>query len=347
MIAARIHEFGANIKLDNIKAPKCPENFVKIKIFATSINHLDLWVKKGIPGIKIDLPFILGSDASGCIVEVGKKVNGWKISDKVIIQPGLYCSSCYYCSIKQENLCDEYGILGETHNGTHCEYIVLDPKYIYKKFNHLTYEQAAAIPLTFMTAYEMLISKAMLKKNETILIYGGASGVGNAAIKIAKSMNVNIISTVGSRDKIDIVKKTGANFVLLHNDKNFVSKVRDIVGKKGIQVVFEHIGLFTWDNSMKLLSKGGRVVTCGATTGSNVSINLQHLFYKQQKIIGSTMSSIDSFKEMLEFVDSNRIMPTIDKVIDLNQLNDAYKYIINRKQKGKIIVSIDDNSKYK
>ena len=347
MLAARIHEFGADVKIDNIQEPKCPEEFVKIKIYATSINHLDIWVNNGIPGIKINLPFILGSDAAGKIVEVGRKVSKWKIGDKVIVQPGLYCNSCYYCSIKKENLCIEYGILGETHNGTHCEYIVLDPKNIYKKFSHLSYEQAASIPLTFMTAYEMLFSKARLNNNENILIYGGASGVGNAAIKIAKSMNANIISTVGSKDKIDIVKESGSDYVLLHNDESFTSKVKDIVGNKGIQIIFEHIGAVTWNNSMKLLSKGGRVVTCGATTGPNVSINLQHLFYKQQKIIGSTMSSINSFKQMLEFINSNKIFPTIDKVITLDQLKNAYRYIINRKQKGKLVVSINKNSKYK
>ena len=198
MKAARIHELGIqNVNIDQINEPVCDPNLVKVKIYATSINHLDLWVRKGIPGIKIDLPFILGSDASGRIVEVGENIKNWKIGDKVIIQPGLYCDDCIYCNSSRENLCIHYGILGETHNGTHCEYIVLDPKYLYPKFSHLTYNESAAVPLTFMTAYEMLLVKGKLNEDDNVLIYGATSGVGSAAIKISKSISANIFTTVG------------------------------------------------------------------------------------------------------------------------------------------------------
>lgn len=347
MLAARIHEFGTNLQIDDIKEPVCPSDHVILKIYASSINHLDLWVKNGIPSIKIDLPFILGSDAAGEIVEVGKSVSDRKVGDKVIVQPGLYCGTCYYCKVSKENLCIEYGILGETHNGTHCEYIALNSKNVYNKFEHLSYEQSASIPLTFMTAYEMLVSKAQLKNNENVLIYGGTSGIGFAAITIAKFLNANIIATVGSEDKIDVVKGYGADYVLLHNDEFLTNKVKDIVRDKAVQVVFEHIGLSTWDTSIKVLSRGGRIVTCGSTTGPKVSINLQHLFYKQQKIIGSTMGTIKTFNGMLKFINNNKIIPSIDRVIPLGKINEAYTFISNRQQKGKVVVSINENSQEK
>ena len=344
MKAARIHNLGIqNVNIDQIDEPICYPDSVKVKIYATSVNHLDLWVTKGISGIKIKLPFTLGSDASGMIVEVGKNIQKWKVGDKVIVQPGLYCNDCIYCNSSRENLCIHYGILGETHNGTHCEYITLDPKYLYPKFPHLTYNESAAVPLTFMTAYEMLLVKGKLNKGDNVLIYGATSGVGSAAIKISKSIGANIFTTVGSKNKIDFAKKCGADFVFLHDSK-LCKKIKNIVDSKGVQLVIEHIGESTWDTSRKVLSRGGRIVTCGATTGKKVSIDLQHLFYKQQKIIGSTMSSIDSFKKMLNFINKNLIVPSIDRVFNIDKINEAYKYILDRKQKGKIVISIDKDS---
>ena len=346
MLAARIHKFGRQSKvcIDRVEKPVCNKNEVLVELYASSINHLDLWVKKGIPGIKINLPFTLGSDGAGVIVEIGENVKDWKIGDKIIIQPGIFCGNCLFCKMNKENQCLKYGILGETHNGTHCEYIALDSKYIYPKFSHLSFQEAASIPLTYMTAYEMLVAKAKLSKNENVLIYGATSGVGNAAIKIAKSIGAKIISTVGSENKIDFAKKAGSDFVFLHNENDLYSKIKAITGHKGIHVVFEHIGKDTWQNSLKLLSKGGRIVTCGSTTGSKVSIDLQHLFYKQQSILGSTMSSINEFEKMMKFVNNNQISPSIDRVFNLDRINNAYKYIEERNHKGKIVISINDKS---
>ena len=207
-----------------------------------------------------------------------------------------------------------------------------------------SFQEAASIPLTYMTAYEMLVAKAKLSKNENVLISGATSGVGTAAIKIAKSIGAKIISTVGSENKIDFAKKAGSDFDFLHNENDLYSKIKAITGYKGIHVVFEHIGKDTWQNSLKLLSKGGRIVTCGSTTGSKVSIDLQHLFYKQQSILGSTMSSINEIQMMMKFVNNNQISPYIDRVFNLDRINNAYKYIEERNQKGKIVISINDKS---
>jgi len=203
-----IFENGNTDKLiyDDIPEPICSDDQIKIKIMATSINHLDLWVRKGLPGIKNKLPIIPGSDGAGIITEIGNNVKKFAIGEDVIIQPGIYCGFCKFCKSGNENFCIKYKILGENVNGTHVEYLCLNENNVYKMPSHLSYEEAASMPLVFMTSYFMIKKRAILKENEFILIYGGTSGVGLAAIQIAKKLGANIISTAGTKDKCDILK---------------------------------------------------------------------------------------------------------------------------------------------
>ena len=302
MKVVRIYEHGGLDKLiyEDIPQPKCSLDKVKINIKASSLNHLDIWVRIGIPSFRVPLPIILGSDGSGVIVEVGSNVKNYNIGDNVVIQPGTYCGKCQYCANGKENYCLEYGILGETENGTLAEYMVLDPKNIHTMPEQLSYEEAASMSLVFMTAYQMLTKRAKLKSNETVLIYGGTSGVGSAAIQICKEIGAQVIATAGNDDKYEYSKTLGAHHIVNHNQKNWLDKVKDITEKRGVDVVFEHIGSETWEQSQRILSKGGRIVTCGATTGSDVNINLAHLFIKQQSILGSTMANISVYSPSLE-----------------------------------------------
>ena len=340
MKAVRIFEHGGLDKLiyDDLPQPDCTPDKVKIHIKASALNHLDIWVRIGLPGLPVSLPIILGSDGSGTIVEVGDNINNYHTGDDVIIQPGIFCNKCQQCKGGRENYCLEYGILGETQNGVQAEYIVLDPINIDSKPDQLSYEEAASMPLVFMTAYQMLIERAKLQSNETVLVYGGTSGVGSAAIQICRELGAEVIATAGNDDKCEHSKNMGADHVVNHNQANWVEEVKNITNNKGVNVVFEHIGSATWEQSQQLLSKGGRIVTCGATTGPNVNIILAHLFMKQHTILGSTMGSIFAFKEVMQKIKDKKYLPMVDKIVPMEDIREAHEYIENRKQIGKVVV---------
>ena len=340
MKAVRIHKHGGldALMYDDIQEPDCPPDRVKVKVKAAAINHLDIWVRKGLPGMPISLPLVLGSDASGTIVEVGSQVHNFQTGNDVVIQPGTFCGSCHYCKERKENYCFEYGILGETENGTLAEYVILDSVNLYKKPEHLSFSDAAAMQLAFMTAYQMLIIRAKLQPDETVLIYGGSSGIGSAAIQISRDLGANVIATSGSDLKCEFSKKIGAHHVVNHNRENWQDEIKVITKMNGVNVVFEHIGSATWKESIRLLTKGGRLVTCGATTGANVDINLAHLFMKQQSILGSTMSNISAFKKVMSKINQRKYQPIVDKIFAMKDIREAHNYIENRHQMGKVVL---------
>jgi NADPH2:quinone reductase len=340
MKAVRIHGFGGRdaLQYEDSPKPECPTDKVILEVKAVSINHLDIWVRGGLPGITIPLPLIMGSDAAGIISEVGADVVGWQVGDEAVVQPGTFCGECYLCSSGKENYCPQYGILGETENGVQAEYVSLSPVNIYPKATHLRFEDAASMPLVFMTAYQMLITRAELQKGETVLIYGGTSGIGSAAIQIAKNQCASVIATVGAESKIDHARKMGADHVILHSAPDWAEKVNDMIGKAGVNVIFEHVGPATWPQSMRLLARGGRIVTCGATTGSNVDFDLRHLFMKQQTILGSTMSDLKSFKAVMDKINGDVFQPFVDTVLPFKKVQEAHKLIENREHIGKVVL---------
>ena len=217
MRSVLINSHGSTDVLEykNIDEPNCPANKIKVNIKAASINHLDIWVRNGIPGIQIPLPMILGSDGAGVISEIGKDVNSANIGDKVVIQPGTYSKDCKRAQAGLENFSNTYGILGETENGVQSDYVILDLNNIYPMCNHLSFEEASSMQLVFMTSYQMLVKRASLKSFETVLIYGGTSGIGTAAIQIAKDIGAKVITTVGSDSKFDHALKFGQTMFLI------------------------------------------------------------------------------------------------------------------------------------
>jgi len=323
-----------------VDEPICTPDKIKINIKASSINHLDIWVRKGLQGINVPLPIILGSDASGIVTEIGGNVKSVKIGDKVIIQPGTYSKSCKYVKNKQENFSKTYGILGETESGLQCEYVALNPENVYPMSSNLSFEESASMQLVFMTAYQMLVKRAFLKKNETVLILGGTSGIGSAAIQIAKDIGSKIVTTVGEESKFEYVLNLGADYVFNHYDDDWCHNIKELLGNNKVDVIFEHVGLKTWGISMKLLGRGGRIVTCGATTGHKVNIDLRHLFSKQQAILGSSMSDIDTFIAVQEKIKKNIYVPFIDKIYPLSEIKKAHLRVENAQHKGKVVLSI-------
>tara|TARA_Y100000590_G_C15685535_1_gene1001479 strand:- start:778 stop:1800 length:1023 start_codon:yes stop_codon:yes gene_type:complete len=338
MKAIRIHSHGDAdvLQIDNIPIPVCSSKKVLVEIKAAALNHLDIWVRNGLPGIEIPLPLIMGSDASGIVVEVGSKIKNFEIGDKVVVQPGTFSFDCKFVKKKVENFSPTYGIIGETENGVQAEYALFDEYNLHKMSSNLTFEESSSMQLVFMTAYQMLVTRANLLPDETVLIYGATSGIGSAAIQIAKQIGAVVISTVGNESKIDYARKMGSDHVLLH-DNSLIDEVRQL-NLSGIDVIFEHIGEKTWNKSMRLLSRGGRIVTCGSTTGSLAKFDLRYLFSKQQSILGSTMSDINTFKDVMRNIDNNIYKPFIDKVYNFNDIKIAHERMENRKNFGKIIL---------
>lgn len=338
MKAARIHSHGDYdvIQIDDISIPEPQRGQVCINLKAAALNHLDIWVRKGIKGIH--LPMILGSDGAGVIHKTGECVKQFSEGDEVIIQPLVYCGKCRQCMAGKENYCDQMGILGESVDGTHCEYIVLDERFVEPKPGGLSFEEAAAFPLVGQTAYQMLMKRARIQPGENILIWGAGSGVGHMAVQIAKAVGCKVVATAGSQEKCRFAKELGADLVLDHYKDNIAREINDFCGR--VDVVFEHVGPKTWDTSMRVLNKGGRVVTCGATTGATVSIDLRHLFFKQQTVLGSTMGNTDSFMQIIKMVEEGQVIPKVDKTFSLENIRSAHEYLEKSNQFGKVVLEI-------
>ena len=338
MQAVRIHSHGGPevLQVESIPRPEPMDGEVVVQIKAAALNHLDLWVRRGISGVP--LPMILGSDGSGVISDVGENISQFANGDAVCIQPLTYCDNCQFCRSGRENYCDNIGILGESQDGTQCKFIAVPEKNVRLKPENLSFQEAAAFPLTVQTAYTMLVRRAKIEPGETVLVWGAGSGVGTMAIQIAKAKGCQVIATGGSEQKRSHASTLGADLVLDHYGDNIVKSVKAFTDGRGADVVFEHVGKATWETSMRLLAKGGRIVTCGATTGPKVGIDLRHLFSKQQTILGSTMGDVAAFDDCLSLVTKGTIKPIVDKVFALSDIKHAHEYLEKGEQIGKVIL---------
>lgn len=338
MKAARIHEHGGRevLRVEEILKPDPQAGQVCIQLKASALNHLDIWVRKGIPGVP--LPLIMGSDGAGVICKLGENADKFNIGDPVIIQPLVYCGECRNCQSGNENLCDKMGIRGESTDGTNCEFIVLDEKFVEPKPENISFAEAAAFPLVGQTAYQMLINRAKIQPGENVLVWGAGSGVGHMAVQIAKIVGCNVIATAGTVEKCSFTNKLGADLVVNHYNKNVIDEVEKFCSK--VDVVFEHVGSATWDISMKVLNNGGRVVTCGSTTGPKAAINLRHLFFKQQTIMGSTMGNADALTQIIKLVADGKLIPRVDKIFSLDNIAIGHEYLENSEQFGKVVIDI-------
>jgi NADPH:quinone reductase-like Zn-dependent oxidoreductase len=336
--AIRIHQHGDLdvLSIDEIEKPLLSNNQVLVQIKAAALNQLDLFVRRGIPGIS--LPIIMGSDGSGIITEIGKKVDNIQIGDEVIIVPFKTCEQCDPCINGQEQICKKYQIRGEHLNGCQTDFIAIDEKYVLPKPQNITFHEAAAFPLAYMTAYQMLINKAQLKENQLILIWGASSGIGSGAIQIAKIIQAKVITTVSSEDKRQYARDLGADYVINYKTENVATEVKEITEGTGVDVVFEHPGKSTFLTSMRVLKTGGKIVTCGATTGPIVNLDLRHLFIKHQQIIGSTMGNRNDLFELIELIKKNKLKPIVSHSFHYSEIKNAHKILEEGIQLGKIVI---------
>jgi len=340
MIGIQFSAHGSSdvLEIANMEKPCPDDNQVLVEVKAASLNHLDLWLRRGLPGLNIPLPHIPGSDASGVIAAVGSEVKNWNVGDEVVIQPGTFCGECSQCLAGREDMCVSYGILGETESGVQRQYISLLPANIGPKPKNLSFVEAAALPLASLTAWNMLKNRAHLQSGETLLVLGAGSGVGSMAVQMGRYLGARVIATAGSESKRKLAFSLGADEVLNHRQEGWFKQVKALTKGWGADVVFEHIGESTWTESMKSLAVGGRLVTCGATTGVKGGVNLQHLFYKRQSILGSTMGSVSDFNECLHLAEQKALIPVIDQVFTFQNIRGAHDHLEFEHAFGKVVL---------
>ncbi|HRK62500.1 MAG TPA: zinc-binding dehydrogenase [Candidatus Omnitrophota bacterium] len=328
-----------NLEYTDVPKPKPKRGEILIKVKACALNHLDLWILTGAVAPQISMPHILGCDIAGEIAEIGKGVRGLPLGKRVVIAPGIRGGkSPHYKLGVWDSLSPEYQIVGLQNNGGYAEYAVVPAENVIPVSNKLTHEEWASIPLVFLTAWHMLITHAQLQKGETVLIQAAGSGIGSAAIQIAKFRGARIITTVGNDSKINFAKKLGADHVINYKKNDFSSEVKNITNNQGVDVAFEHIGPETMQKSILCLKKRGRLVHCGVTSGTSTQIDLRYLYMNQITLQGSFMGGQKELLEVLRLVEKGKLRPVVDKVFALSQTADALQRMIDRKNFGKIIL---------
>lgn len=341
MRAVVFEEHGDFSKLEYtyIPVPDLKSGEVLIKVHACALNHLDIWNLQGsMRGAKIEMPHIPGCDISGEIAKVGSKVSKLKKGQRVVVSPGVPQSQSPYTQEGWDSLSEEYKIIGFQLNGGFAEYVKVPEKNVIRVSSKLNYEEWASIPLVFLTAWHMLVTRAGIKKGEKVLIHAAGSGVGSAGIQIAKHFGATVITTVGSDEKINLAKKLGADLVINYRKKDFSVEVLKYTHGEGVDVVLEHIGPETFPKSLQALKKRGRLVTCGVTSGPVTPLDLRFLFVRQLSVLGSYMGGFKELKEVIRLVEKKRLRPVIDRVFPLRQAREALERMQNRQNFGKIIL---------
>ncbi len=346
MKAVRFHTFGGRevLKHEDAPTPVAGPGEVVLNLKAAALNHLDLWVRSGLRERNIPLPHIPGSDGSGMVSGLGAGVDWLKEGDRVLISSGLSCGHCDACLSGQDNLCRFYRVLGVREDGTYAEYLKIPAINCVPIPDGLDFNEAAAIPLVFLTAWHMLVTRAGLKPGETALIHGAGSGVGSAGLQIAKMVGARVITTAGSTEKLEKARKLGADELINYRETDLIEEIKRLTEKKGVDVVFEHIGGEVFEKSIQIIAKGGRLVTCGATSEFAVKLDIRYVYTRHQTILGSWMGGKAELIEVLKFFEggkeARRLHPVVDSVFPLAKAADAQQRMEERKNFGKIVLQI-------
>lgn len=334
----RVH--GGPEVLEYVEAPdpqmRADEVLVEIK--ACALNHLDLFARRGLPGIEIPLPHILGNDIAGVVKEVGDLVTWVNIGDEVIIQPGVSCGHCPACFSGRDNLCRNYDIIGYRRDGGYAQYVSVPAVNVFPKPANLTWEEAAALPLVTITAWHMLVTRAEVQPGEDVLVHAAGSGVGSIAIQIAKLRGARVLTTASSDDKLAKARELGADETINYSKEDWPKEIRKLTERRGVDVVVEHTGSATWSGSISSLKNNGRLVTCGATSGYDARTDLRQVFYRHLTILGSFMGSKAELLEAMKFVKTGRIRAVIDRVLPLSEARAAHELLESRGQFGKVVL---------
>ncbi|HEX9163063.1 MAG TPA: zinc-binding dehydrogenase [Thermoanaerobaculia bacterium] len=339
-VVVREHGGPETLELSEVPDPQPRPGYAIVRVRAVALNHLDVWVRRGVPGHKFPLPLIAGAEVAGTIEQIEPNDLGWSAGDEVIVAPGFSCGHCVACLSGNDPLCARFGIFGESANGGAAERMIAPIRNLVRKPPKLSFAEAAALPLDMQTAWHMLVARAQLRPGETVLVHAGGSGVGSAAIQIAKLWSATVYATAGSPEKAARARELGADAAIEYRTTDFLAEVRTLTGKRGVDVVVEHVGADTFDRSMRALARGGRLVTCGATTGGEVTLNLRLVFFKLLSILGSTMGSLAELHEIMKHVAAGRLRPVVDRVLPLSQIAEGHRILEAREAFGKIVMEV-------
>ncbi|MBI3724984.1 zinc-binding dehydrogenase [bacterium] len=340
-VVVREHGPGTDVlRFEERPVPEPGPGEARIRVAACAMNHLDTWVRRGVPGHTFPLPIVPGCDIAGTVDALGAGVANARVGDRVAVAPGVSCGACRACLSGSDHLCRSYGILGEHRDGGYAEAVIVPARNLIPIADSMTFPEAASISLVFLTAWHMLVLRSELRPGEDVLVHAAGSGIGTAAIQIAKLWGARrIIASASTKAKLDRARELGATHLVNYTETDLSAEVKKITGKQGVDVVLEHTGAATWESSMRSVKWAGRIVLCGATSGPDVKLDLRPVFFKSLSILGSTMGSQGELREIWEHVRAGALKPVVDVVWPLERVRDAHERMAKREQIGKIVLT--------
>ena len=342
MKAVRFHQHGGLdvLRYEDAPDPDVPPGAVRVRVRACALNHLDLWQRRGLDRVTIPMPHISGADVAGEIADVGAGVTEYQVGQRVMLQPGLSCGRCARCLAGEDNYCARYDVLGYQSAGGYAELVSVPAANVIGLPDGIDVVTAAAFPLSFLTAWHMLLTRARLTERDTVLVLAAGSGVGQAAIQIAKFFRARVLATAGHADKLDRAAALGADAAINHATDDLVAAVKKLTAGRGVDVVIEHVGVATWDRSVRCLARGGRLVTCGATTGHDARLDLRHLFARQLSFLGSYMGGKPELLRAADLFFRGELRPAVDRTFPLSEAAQAQQRLESGAHFGKIVLTI-------
>jgi NADPH:quinone reductase-like Zn-dependent oxidoreductase len=342
MRAAVIHRNGGleELVLADIPEPAPGRGEVAIRVKAAGLNHLDIWMRMGRPGLRFNFPHPLGSDAAGLIHAIGEGVEDLSVGAEVVINPGIACMRCEWCLRGQHSECPDFGIVGQIRHGSFAEVLTVPAECVYPKPAHLSWEEAAALPLAHLTAWRMLYTRGQLQPGETVLIHGVGGGVALALLQLARASGAEVFVTSSSDEKLARARELGAAHTINYRNEDVAARVLEITDGRGVDICLDTVGAQTWPINFAAVRKAGRIVHCGITTGPTAEVQISGLYWRQLNVLGSTMGTHEEFRKLLRFVSATGLRPVMDSTYPLDEARAAQERMEKGEQFGKIALTI-------
>lgn len=335
----RTHGGPEVLEVGEAPEPVVAAGTVIVDVRAVALNHLDLWVRRGIPGLELEMPHIGGSDVAGVVREVGAGVEGWAPGDRVAVNPTLWCDECDTCARGEHPLCRSFRILGEHVRGGAAERVRVPARNLFALPDDLSFTRAAAAPLVYQTAWRAL-QRGRLASGDTLLVTGASGGVSTAAVQIGRHLGARVLAITSGPENVRRVEGLGADAVIDRLQVDLVPEVRRRTDGRGVEVVLDSVGEAIWTDCLRCLAPGGRLVTYGATTGAAASLDIRHVFWKQLEVIGSTMGSREEFEEVMQLVAAGALEPVVDAVLPLDRIAEAHRRLEAGEVFGKLVLTL-------